>query len=104
VPLDEDVNNWFSTRTEEIGMLILGKRFPEAAEAGPFVTISGMEQWIVDNDPTEIPWQNSTSEEAYYLGDTTSSGSWKIVRSGDDLKFQWYDGSSWHDGNMTISR
>ena len=51
------------------------------------------------NGDLEVPTTN-----AYYLGDATVSGTWRITRSGDDLKFQWYDGGSWNDGSMTINR
>jgi len=42
--------------------------------------------------------------ESYYIGNATTSGSWRITRSGESLKFQWYDGGSWNDGSVTVNR
>jgi len=38
----------------------------------------------------EIP-----STDAFYLGDTTTDGSWRIIRSGNDLQFERRESSSW---------
>jgi hypothetical protein len=35
------------------------------------------------------------SDRAYYIGDPTTDGSWRIVRSGNDLQFQRREGGTW---------
>jgi hypothetical protein len=42
------------------------------------------------------------SSNAFYLGDPTTTGSWRIIRDGSDLKFQKYNGSTW-DTKQTIT-
>lgn len=56
VPLGEVVDDWLTANMDKIWKLILGKRYPEARKAGPFDTVADMEQWIIDNTPTEVPW------------------------------------------------
>jgi len=40
------------------------------------------------------------SDKALYFGDPTVSGTWRMVRSGNDLKVQRYDGSIWDDSTV----
>lgn len=35
------------------------------------------------------------SDEAFYFGGSATTGSWRIVRNGDDLEMQRYEGGSW---------
>jgi hypothetical protein len=64
VPLGEVVDDWLTANMDKIWMLILGKRYPEARDAGPFEDVATMEQWISDNSPEEVPWV-STHPDIY---------------------------------------
>ena len=35
------------------------------------------------------------ADEALYLGDPNTEGSWRIVRDGDNLSFERYESSIW---------
>jgi hypothetical protein len=39
-----------------------------------------------------------------YIGNPTISGSWRIIRSGDNLNFEWNDGANWNTGSISVTR
>ena len=50
-----------------------------------------------DNDIINIANLALSSTGIVYFGGTTTEGSWRLVRSGDDLKVQRYESSVWVD-------
>lgn len=40
---------------------------------------------------------NTTSTNAFYFGDSATEGSWRIIRSGNNLVFQRFESSVWVD-------
>jgi len=70
------------------------------------IGVQGMEDLIeIDQDKMTLNGDVEIGDmNAYYLGEATASGTWRIIRDGEDLKFQWYDGGSWNDGNVTVNR
>ena len=60
---------------------------PYFFDASLYLLVDGS---VASTGPVEIP-----SDEAFYLGDKTTEGSWRIIRDGDNLLFQRYESSVW---------